>query len=117
MASQPETDTFEDRRPYSVPQLAMRWGCSQGLIRKMIDDGRLQSFRLGTLIRISATEVEKIECQNLTTDQPTAATPMPSNDSAAVSLSSGGNQTPPQESQSVTAELSNRKIGRARRFQ
>jgi len=45
-------------RPFSVPQLAHRWGCSEGLIRKMIRDGRLQCFRPGTLIRISAAKPE-----------------------------------------------------------
>jgi excisionase family DNA binding protein len=48
----------DDRRPFSVPQLAERWGCSQGLVRKLIRDGRLQCFRPGALIRISAAEVE-----------------------------------------------------------
>ena len=49
--------------PLSVPQLAHRWGCSEGLIRKMIRDGGLQCFRPGALIRISAAEVERFECQ------------------------------------------------------
>lgn len=53
-------------RPYSVPALAERWECSEGLIRKMIGRGELASFRLGTLIRIHAAEVERVECQNLT---------------------------------------------------
>lgn len=38
--------------PFSVPQLAHRWGCSEGLIRKMIRDGRLHCFRPGTLIQM-----------------------------------------------------------------
>lgn len=59
MASQPETE----QRPFSVPQLADRWGCSEGLIRKLIRDNRLQCFRPGALIRISATEVERYECE------------------------------------------------------
>ncbi|GLI99175.1 hypothetical protein Sbs19_29930 [Sphingobium sp. BS19] len=50
--------------PYTVPNLAARWGCSEGLIRKMIDRKQLRAFRLGILIRIPAEEVEKIECQN-----------------------------------------------------
>lgn len=48
-------------RPYSVPQLAARWGCSDGLIYKLIREGRLQCFRPGTLIRIPAAEVERYE--------------------------------------------------------
>lgn len=60
-------------RPFSVPQLAHRWGCSEGLIRKMIRDGRLQCFRPGTLIRISAAEVERFECQQQAMMTPTAS--------------------------------------------
>ncbi len=56
----------DDRRPYSVPQLAERWGCSEGLIRKLINTGELQCFRPGALIRISAAEVERYECQSST---------------------------------------------------
>src|SRR3546814_5709674 len=50
-----------DIRPYSVPQLAERWGCSDSMIRKLINEGELQSFRIGVLIRISAAEVERYE--------------------------------------------------------
>lgn len=53
-------------KPYTVPTLAERWECSEGLIRKMIERGELSSFRLGTLIRVPASEVAKIECQSLT---------------------------------------------------
>ena len=37
----------DDRRPFSVPQLADRWGCSEGLVRKLIRSGDLQCFRPG----------------------------------------------------------------------
>jgi len=53
-------------KPFTVPSLAQRWGCSEGLIRKMIDRGELRSFRLGVLIRVPVEEVERVECQNLT---------------------------------------------------
>lgn len=53
-------------KPFSVPKLADRWECSEGLIRKMIERGEIASFRLGVLIRIPASEVAKIECQNRT---------------------------------------------------
>ena len=46
---------------FTVPSLASRWDCSEGLIRKMIDRGELRSFRLGILIRVPADEVERIE--------------------------------------------------------
>ena len=55
-------------KPYSVPALANRWECSEGLIRKMIQRGELSSFRLGMLIRIPASEVEKIECHTASND-------------------------------------------------
>ena len=51
-------------RPFTVPGLAARWECSEGLIRKMIERGQLRSFRIGVLIRVPADEVERIECQN-----------------------------------------------------
>src|SRR3546814_3671111 len=74
-----------DIRPYSVPQLAERWGCSDSMIRKLINEGELQSFRIGVLIRISAAEVERYEkCPA----EPTSH--IPSNDSGEVTPSSGG---------------------------
>lgn len=50
-----------DVRPYSIAQLADRWGCSDSMIRKLIGQGELNSFRIGTLIRITAAEVERFE--------------------------------------------------------
>ncbi|QOV95235.1 excisionase family DNA-binding protein [Novosphingobium sp. ES2-1] len=98
MASQPETEA----RPFSVPQLAERWGCSEGLIRKMIRDGRLQCFRPGALIRISATEVERYECQVSQQNSPSSV-------SERVSRSSG------EKTASAAVDNSHRSIGRAPR--
>ena len=50
-----------DVRPYSVAQLADRWGCSGNVVRKLINQGELQFFRIGTLIRIPAAEVQRYE--------------------------------------------------------
>jgi excisionase family DNA binding protein len=50
-----------DIRPYSVAQLADRWGCSDSMIRKLINQGLLQAFNIGVLIRIAAAEVERFE--------------------------------------------------------
>lgn len=86
-------------RPFTVPSLAARWGCSEGLIRKMIDRGELRSFRLGVLIRVPAEEVERVECQNLTA----------SSDSAEALPSSGTRM------ESADAANSTPRIGRARR--
>jgi excisionase family DNA binding protein len=65
------------KRAYTVASLAGEWECSEGVIRKLIADGRLAHFRVGILIRIPAEEVRRFECQNI-----------PSNDSAAASQSS-----------------------------
>lgn len=54
----------EVAKPFTVPSLAARWECSEGLIRKMIERGELNSFRIGVLIRVPADEVERIECKN-----------------------------------------------------
>jgi len=86
--------------PFSVPSLAARWECSEGLIRKMIDRGEIQAFRLGTLIRIHVDEVDRVECQNLT----------PSSASEAPMLSSTETLM-----ESDAAAVSTPKIGRARK--
>ena len=46
---------------YSTRSLADRWDCSQQHIRDMIENGDLQCFRLGRLIRVSKQEVERFE--------------------------------------------------------
>lgn len=85
--------------PFTVPNLAARWDCSEGLVRKMIDRGELRSFRLGVLIRVPAEEVERVECQSHT----------PSSDSEV--------DTPLciSTTESDGGERSTPKIGRARR--
>src|SRR5690606_20002218 len=88
-----------DERPFTVPTLAARWECSEGLIRKMIERGELRSFRIGVLIRIPADEVTRIECQSLTA----------SNDCEAPLPSSGKTE----ESDGDDASMP--RIGRARR--
>lgn len=50
-----------DVRPYSIAQLAERWGCSDSMIRKLINQGQLGCFRIGALIRIPASEVVRFE--------------------------------------------------------
>lgn len=39
--SAPARITQDEARPFSVPQLAARWGCSEGLVRKLIREGRV----------------------------------------------------------------------------
>lgn len=50
-----------DVRPYSIAQLADRWGCSDSMVRKLINQGKLQCFRIGNLTRIAAAEVQRFE--------------------------------------------------------
>ena len=66
-------------RPYSPETLAERWGCSEGLVYKLIRDGRLQCFRPGSLIRISAGEVERFECQTTASSDCGEGSPLSSN--------------------------------------
>jgi excisionase family DNA binding protein len=93
-----------DARPLSVPQLAERWGCSEGLIYKLIRKGDLHCFRPGALIRISAAEVERYECQASNENTPSSG-------SVAASQSPSPILTPG----SAAAASSPRKIGRAPR--
>lgn len=51
-------------KPFSPESLADRWACSAEKVRLMYRNGELSGFRLGKLIRIPATEVERYECQN-----------------------------------------------------
>lgn len=46
---------------YTVASLAREWDVSEGLIRKLIANGELGCFRLGTLIRIPAEEVARFQ--------------------------------------------------------
>ncbi|WP_143089604.1 helix-turn-helix domain-containing protein [Qipengyuania nanhaisediminis] len=59
----PQDAGLEDARPYSVPALAARWECSEGIIRGLIRNETLGHFRIGTLVRIRASEVERFECR------------------------------------------------------
>ncbi len=49
--------------PHSVQSLANRWKCSEGTVRNLIRNEAITHFRLGQLIRISAEEVARFECQ------------------------------------------------------
>ncbi len=58
-------------KPYTPETLAERWGCSSEKVRQMYHRGQLKAFRLGKLIRIPAIEVQRYECQFLTSSSPT----------------------------------------------
>ena len=65
-------------KPYSPETLAERWGCSSEKVRLMCRSGELSSFRLGKLIRVPATEVERYECQNIPSPSTEENSPLPS---------------------------------------
>ena len=60
---------------FTVDSLADRWTCSPATIRSMIRRGDVATFRLGVLIRISAAEVERIECQTTQSNDCAAGLP------------------------------------------
>jgi excisionase family DNA binding protein len=66
---------------FTVQQLAARWACHRSHIYRMIDAGEIAPFRIGTLIRIPTSEVERIECPQIP--------PLPSNDSGVDGPSNG----------------------------
>lgn len=51
----------EKRNAFTVETLAERWACSRDMIYKLIREGRLKVFRLGSSVRIPYAEVERIE--------------------------------------------------------
>jgi excisionase family DNA binding protein len=72
-----QAEATSTERPYSVAQLAERWDCSEGLVRKLIRRGVLASFRLGTLTRIPAAEVARFEAQRDEPPKPAPARVIP----------------------------------------
>jgi excisionase family DNA binding protein len=93
--------------PLSVPKLAQRWECSEGLIYKLIREKQLIAFRPGSLIRIRLAEVERFECQQ--------QNHMPSRNSGTGSPSSGGKKTQKRGNGDGDGGSSTPKIGRAPR--
>src|SRR3990167_3095832 len=55
--------TREEARLYSPETLAEHWDCSVSHIKKMLRSGALRGFKIGTMWRIAAAEVERFECQ------------------------------------------------------
>lgn len=65
MTSAEYTATAEGRTTAFRPaEIAARWGCSRAHVYHLIERGELKSFRAGTLIRIPAGEVARIEAGN-----------------------------------------------------
>lgn len=76
-------------RAYTVASLAAAWECSEGVIRKMIAAGQLRSFRIGTLIRIPADEVERYECLTTASNDSEADLPASGRTGTADGIDSG----------------------------
>lgn len=70
----------------SVAQLAQAWGCSRQHIYNLIEEGKLRSVRIGTLIRIRPEDAKEYECR----DQDPTARPSPSPLEMAVTTFNGG---------------------------
>lgn len=54
-------DSRADLRPFTPATLAKRWACSERHVRNLIARGQLPCFRIGTLLRIRAEDVEAFE--------------------------------------------------------
>lgn len=67
-----------EQRPFTPESLAGRWHCSAEKIRTMCRTGELKFFKLGKLIRIPATEVDRIECRTSSTDLLSTVESLPS---------------------------------------
>lgn len=92
-------------RAYTVASLAREWECSESVIRKLVATEQLRSFRVGTLIRIPAAEVERFECQNIASNDSEADTPSSGATNQASGI--GTSYSPP------TGLALRRKLGRA----
>ena len=46
---------------YSLDRLASRWDTSYRNLHRKVQEGKLRAIRLGTLLRISRKEVERVE--------------------------------------------------------
>ena len=45
----------------TIRQVARRWGVHPKTVIRMIDHGRLESFRVGRLVRVKPTAVARVE--------------------------------------------------------
>lgn len=55
-----------------VEDLASRWGCSEGKVRRMIREGQIAALRLCGSYRIPEESVEAYERENMTEVRPKA---------------------------------------------
>ena len=52
---------MSDQTAYTVEQLAERWQCTANHLYTMLREGVLTGFRIGSMVRVSADEVRRIE--------------------------------------------------------
>ena len=70
-------------KPYSVLNLAQRWGVSKPTIHNMIKDGRIENtFMVGNMLRIPAWEIERIESCGTQNQNSTGENTTPAKDQA-----------------------------------
>lgn len=76
-------------RPYTPDTLAQRWTCTPQHVRKLIRTNMLRAFRIGSLLRISADEVERYErCESGPMDTALSATAAPGQSSGTTATAS-----------------------------
>lgn len=61
---------MQERIFFKVEDLAARWGCSEGKVRRMIRDGQLAALRLCNAYRIPEESVQEYETINMTELRP-----------------------------------------------
>jgi excisionase family DNA binding protein len=53
--------TFSD---YTIKGAAQQFNCSQSMVKKLIRNGEIRTYKLGTLVRIPREEIERIKNKN-----------------------------------------------------
>jgi len=88
-----------DTAPLTVDDLAARWAVNGAVVRRMLRDGKLRGFRVGTLWRVPVDAVREVEqcgsnCTEDTGAQNTPTTAAPEDGQASerriVALRNGG---------------------------
>ena len=59
-----ENENDEEEIFFTVADAAKRWKMTQGTLYKMVADGRLKKLKIGSLVRISFSEIQAFESEN-----------------------------------------------------
>jgi excisionase family DNA binding protein len=60
-----EVETYNEAEFFSLPRLAKRWDTSYRTLHRKVQEGKLRAIRLGALVRVPRTEVERVERHGL----------------------------------------------------